>query len=912
MKKSFLTRIMAAALSVPVALTQTAAFGTFAADGDEKGSVIDLNSLLDVEAVVEDIAVSDITIPAGLQEEVAGAGKLYDTVYAQKGAWNEKLANALAGMDDTTIDLDKTSLVDTLAASKSWYADALCEMLKDDSSKAVANVTSDKITININVTGYDYAATAVKRVQSKLEAEYEDVAKRFNADNIKTSLDADVTLTIDTEGLAGDTTVPFTATIELDGKEVTTEEALFDYADKKIAETKEGVLGEVNRLKAEYEIERNTAYGKLDDAKVQLGDAEDTLETKKGDLAKAQAQLEDIPDKTSKEYADALADVTAAEGELANAERELAKAKQQLADAEQQLADADAMVKEAEKLAATEIDNAIKAYTDKLDRAKEKAEILDSTVNKSYEVDSMDELLTALDKGLTKRSATLGGFFPSTVDTAVNSAAGKLVDNVIKQLSNGIENYTIDITAANIGDVAKQMKYITADINTGDRKGIATVDGFVADDLSDTDKATYLAYFEDQLGAKLEEQGLEIVDVATYKYIKAEGAAQVSGLAGTADLDVERVIWVVVEDVETTESTEPTETTEETEPSDTTEETEPSDTTEETEPSDTTEETEPSDTTEETEPSDTTEETEPSDTTEETEPSDTTEETEPSDTTEETEPSDTTEETEPSDTTEDTEPSDTTEDTEPSDTTEDTEPSDTTEDTEPSDTTEDTEPSDTTEPEYGVVKAENITLNVNTDTAFYFSHDTNAFDPADLIKSATAVVNTENGEETVNVDVTKFTFGIGNTSDATLNPAGVFNKKNAYTATTLNVFYEGVLVTSNKVDVYIGVKGDANLDGLANATDAALVLQYAAEYGANGKASIAEDADLENFVYFLADVDAESKTHAVELNASDAAAILRYAAIYGANGKCDWIPEVLSAPYPEYSEKIAKKAGLIK
>ena len=79
-----------------------------------------------------------------------------------------------------------------------------------------------------------------------------------------------------------------------------------------------------------------------------------------------------------------------------------------------------------------------------------------------------------------------------------------------------------------------------------------------------------------------------------------------------------------------------------------------------------------------------------------------------------------------------------------------------------------------------------------------------------------------------------------------------------------------------------------------------------------GKASIAEDADLENFVYFLADVDAESKTHAVELNASDAAAILRYAAIYGANGECDWIPEVLSAPYPEYSEKIAKKAGLIK
>ena len=123
----------------------------------------------------------------------------------------------------------------------------------------------------------------------------------------------------------------------------------------------------------------------------------------------------------------------------------------------------------------------------------------------------------------------------------------------------------------------------------------------------------------------------------------------------------------------------------------------------------------------------------------------------------------------------------------------------------------------------------------------------------------------------------------------------------------------------------LGVKGDADLSGKADATDAASVLIYAARAGAGEENHIYTDKDevLDKFAFFLADTTDESKdlgvtsgivgkTEKSALNAEDAANILNYSAKAGANGTCDWIPEVLlSAPYPKYSQTIAEKAGLL-
>ena len=159
-----------------------------------------------------------------------------------------------------------------------------------------------------------------------------------------------------------------------------------------------------------------------------------------------------------------------------------------------------------------------------------------------------------------------------------------------------------------------------------------------------------------------------------------------------------------------------------------------------------------------------------------------------------------------------------------------------------------------------------------------------------------------------------------------MNPKDIYDeRKEAYNKVSLLVFYNGEQVKGT-ADIYIGVKGDANLNGETNAEDAAKVQEYAARSGAGDEVYIftAEDATLDKFAFFLADTTDESKDRGVhsgipsvgtagsKLDATDAANILVYASKAGANGACDWIPEVLlTAPYPKYSETIAEKAGLL-
>ncbi len=88
----------------------------------------------------------------------------------------------------------------------------------------------------------------------------------------------------------------------------------------------------------------------------------------------------------------------------------------------------------------------------------------------------------------------------------------------------------------------------------------------------------------------------------------------------------------------------------------------------------------------------------------------------------------------------------------------------------------------------------------------------------------------------------------------------------------------------------IGLKGDANCDGNVDASDASLILTYAALTGSGGEASLTgEDQTTvtEQFAFFLADTDTEGAENAV-LDASDASRILTYAALKGAGDEPDW------------------------
>ncbi len=175
------------------------------------------------------------------------------------------------------------------------------------------------------------------------------------------------------------------------------------------------------------------------------------------------------------------------------------------------------------------------------------------------------------------------------------------------------------------------------------------------------------------------------------------------------------------------------------------------------------------------------------------------------------------------------------------------------------------------------------------DAQFYFSHDTNEFQPEDLIESITRyAVNSdgtvsENGEVLENFDAIGF--------DG-LTPEIVYTQEGCEYYVDLRITDEfGTQTITEQVKVYIGVKGDANLDGTADAKDAAAILNYATAIGAGQDAALYSENDetLENLAFFLAEVNGSG-----DADAKDAAAILEYAAAIGSGEPKTW-DEILGA-----------------
>ena len=146
--------------------------------------------------------------------------------------------------------------------------------------------------------------------------------------------------------------------------------------------------------------------------------------------------------------------------------------------------------------------------------------------------------------------------------------------------------------------------------------------------------------------------------------------------------------------------------------------------------------------------------------------------------------------------------------------------------------------------------------------------------------------------------------------------------------TDLDELYDGSPIVTG--EAYIGVKGDTNLDGIADAEDATLMLIYSANEGANLKPSIRtvesdminalseEELEvLEDFVFFLSDVDDESEDHGETnslntdisyVDADDATFVLIYAAEQGAGNNPDWY-RLLKEPLPKYTKAIGAADG---
>ena len=172
---------------------------------------------------------------------------------------------------------------------------------------------------------------------------------------------------------------------------------------------------------------------------------------------------------------------------------------------------------------------------------------------------------------------------------------------------------------------------------------------------------------------------------------------------------------------------------------------------------------------------------------------------------------------------------------------------------------------------------------------FYFAEDTTVFTPSDLFESITLIQ--EDGTE---VDITD------QITLPEVSPSTV--ETDEQHRAILPVFYQDELLAELTVPVYIGKKGDIDLDGDVTLADATLALTYYSEHAVNNdfyfttQSAQAPQTEaeqmLEKLMFFLADIDTESKQGADTDNGIiellDATRILTYYAEQAVGNLPSW------------------------
>ena len=181
-------------------------------------------------------------------------------------------------------------------------------------------------------------------------------------------------------------------------------------------------------------------------------------------------------------------------------------------------------------------------------------------------------------------------------------------------------------------------------------------------------------------------------------------------------------------------------------------------------------------------------------------------------------------------------------------------------------------------------------------TNFYFSVDERELKPSDLFSKFDIV-----DEEGTHFDALE----AGAVTLDKTTPKEIFDAEGKpYCVTEVNAYFtdptkadaEPVAAPVNPT-VYIGVKGDADLNGIVDVQDAVAILTYYAKTAAaQENVAFNEDENLNKLAYFLADVDTESKAgmnNGSELmTTQDAVNVLTFYAKKAANQEPTW-PDVI-------------------
>ena len=176
-------------------------------------------------------------------------------------------------------------------------------------------------------------------------------------------------------------------------------------------------------------------------------------------------------------------------------------------------------------------------------------------------------------------------------------------------------------------------------------------------------------------------------------------------------------------------------------------------------------------------------------------------------------------------------------------------------------------------------------LETDIPPVFRYAEDTQEFSVQDFPSETTLTYNGESFAVQTE-DLLEF-FEAGSPSELNM-------ENQPFRSLTSEIVWEDMLIQDNQdnfanLEYRIGRRGDANIDGVVNAADAALILTYAADKGAGIEPSFTGtlDSTEEAFARFLADIDGKGES-SEDIDATDAARILKYAALAGSGHNPDW------------------------
>ncbi len=840
MKKN-LQRVLAAAVAVPVALSQALAINTFAAD--DAATTLSLTSEQLLRAKTTENFPSDAA-------DTLSADGVQTITFEQSSNWNETLAGILAGVsDDTTVTVATSDLAAILGGT-SYYADILKSVLEDSSdATATYDATNQTVTIKGSLDFESYLQKLVDEELASNDA-YADIDIQLDVD----ALDYELGVDLDTTGKTVAGTASFTA-----GSDTYTLTTLGDY----MTDVYEDVVAQIDAIVSDR---LTTELAKLDTA---VAEAQAEIDAAQAEVDAAQAELDEAV-ASGADTTDAQAKVNDAQAKVDDAQKQLDEAYANAsADAQAQIDDVYAAVDE-EKAALKETTDGLQALIEQFTEYVALAPTATLRDGGTYATGA--EAYTAIRNNLINKFPTLASNLPEDVSAAVSQYASQftsVVDVVNDALAEASVNAEISVTSDDIATLIAAEKNVTAETAT---PGVLDVTFEIPD--SDTEVAEVTAYVESQDVA----DQLDLDTLTTTKTVYVT----IDATNGTMTYDVVRVVEVSEKEVEETTTT-TTETTEDT--SDTTETT-----TETPVATDTTVTTDTTDTTDDT---DTT--TDSTDSTDDT--TDTTETTASTDDTSDTESTTTTIDTDDtSDTDDSTETTDSTSDTD--DTTDTTETTASTDDTTGTTTTDNGGTDTTTAVPADQVASISIELkDLDASEGLYFDTE-EAYDAEDLID---AVVITEKDGTVVEVSLETIEFLSTPSADyASVNDGDLVYYYDT-TAIQYNDGQGGTVAIDEDCYPTVGVakKGDSDLDGEVTVLDARDTLVYYAETAVNGIGSVTfldgDDAFLERLAYFVSDVDTESKNGVDEedgdgksITVYDASYILNFYALNSAGNNPVW------------------------